>query len=154
MVRLVAATVVGVAGVVVALVLHDHHFAATFHMTMNGVPRSYRLATLPSWRDPLALVCAFTAIAAGALIARRPRRVGLALGVVGCAFAGAVYVHQQAVHTLVCPPGLFCPGVALPPSLWGHPASLLIMAAGLAAAVVLLLPRRWLLVRRLHLRHG
>ena len=154
MARLATAAVVGVLGVVAALVLHDHHFAATFHTTVNGVPRSYRVATLPPWRDPLALVCVFAALAAGVLIVRRPQRVGLALGVLGCAFAGAVYVHQQAVHTFVCPPGLYCFGVAPPPSVWGHPASLLIMAAGIATAVLLLLPRRWLVARRLHLRHS
>ena len=154
MARLAAAIGVAVAGLVAALVLHEHHFAATFHMTMNGTPRSYRAATLPHWRDPLALLCAFGAIAAGVLIARLPRRAGLALGVVGCAFAGAVYVHQEAVHTFFCPPGLLCPLVASPPTLWGHPASLLIMAAGIATAVLLLLPRHWLVVRRLHLRHG
>ena len=137
-----------------ALLLHDHHFAATFHMTVNGTPRSYRAPTLPLWRDPLGLVCAFGAVAAGILIARWPRRVGLALGALGCAFAGALYVHQNAVHTVFCPPGLLCPLIAQPPSLLGHPASLLIMAVGIATAVLLLLPRRWLVIHRLHFWHG
>ena len=138
--------------------LHDHHFVATFHMTANGVPRSYRATTIPPWRDPLALVCAFAAIAIGVWIAGRPRRLGLALGVVGCAFAGAVYVHQQAVHTFVCPPGWgYCPRVALfgpPPDLWHDSMSLLIMASGIAVAAVLMLPRRWMAARTLLPRQG
>jgi hypothetical protein len=154
MARLAASTGIAMAGVAAALVLHDHHFATTVHMTMNGTPRSYRAPTLPTWRDPLALVCAFAAVGAGVLVARRPQRIALALGIVGCAFAGAVYVHQEAVHTFFCPPGLLCPLIPTPPTLWGHPASLLIIAAGMAAAVLLLLPRRWLKVRRLHLRHS
>ena len=143
---LLAATGLALAGVASALLLHDHHFVATLHYKLDGA-RSYRYTTIPPWRDPLALVCAFGAIAVAVLLTRRLSRVGVALGVLGCAFAGAVYVHQAAVHTFVCPPGLFCPGQPLPPSLWSHPASLLIIAAGMATAVLLLLPRRWLAVR-------
>jgi hypothetical protein len=141
---------VAFAGVVAALVLHDHHFSATFHTTVNGVPEPYRAARLPLWRDPLALILAFTAIAAGVLIAKRPMRIGLALGVVGCAFAGAVYLHQQAVHTIICAPFMYgCVFTPSSPDLWHHAASLLVMAAGIAVAVALLLPRRWLLAPRL-----
>jgi hypothetical protein len=155
MARWAAGCGVAVVGIVAALVLHDHQFASTFHMTANGVPKSYRAATLPQWRDPLALVCAFGGIAAAVLIAKRPQRLGLALGVVGCAFAGAVYLHQQAVHTIVCPPFVYGCGIVAPsPDLWHHTASLLVIAAGIAVALVLLLPRRWLLVSRLRLRHG
>ena len=155
MARFATAGGVAVAGIVSGLLLHDQHFAATFHFTANGVPKSYRAATPPQWRDPLALVLAFAAIAAAVLFARRTRRLGIALGVAGCAFAGAVYLHQQAVHTIVCPPGAWgCGIIAAPPSLWSHPASLLVMAAGVAVAVALLLPRRWLVAPRLHLRHG
>jgi hypothetical protein len=39
------------------------------------------------------------------------------------------------------------------PGLWSYPASLSIIAAGLATAVLLVLPRRWLVPDRLRLRH-
>jgi hypothetical protein len=153
--RLAAAAGVVVAGVVTAFLLHDHQFAVTRYVTVNGVPRSYPMPTLPLWRDPLAIVCAFGATAAAVLLARRPRRIGLALGVVGGAFAGAVYVHQQAVHTYFCPPqtfGCFW-GPPRSPGLGSYPPSLSIIAAGVAVAVLLVLPRRWLVPDRLHLRH-
>jgi hypothetical protein len=135
--RLAASAGVIVAGVVAALVLHA----------------SYGPPTLPSWRDPLALVLAFGAAAAAVLLIGRPRRVGLAVGVVGSAFAGAVYVHQQAVHAFSCPPGAMCVLLPASPGLWSYPASLSIIAAGLATAVLLVLPRRWLAPDRLRLRH-
>ena len=152
---LFAATGVALAGLASALVLHDHHFVATFHVTVNGVPRSYRAGTIPPWRDPLALLCAFAGIAAAAWISGRWQRLELALGVVGCAFAGAVYVHQHAVHTLHCPPFVIgCPIGLLPTDLWHYWPSLLTMAAGLAVAVALMLPRRWMLVPSLHPRRS
>lgn len=139
-VRLLASTGVILAGIASALVLHDHHFVATFQMTANGVPRSYRAATIPHWRDPLSVFIAFTAVAVGIWIAVRPRRVHLSLGVVGCAFAGAVYLHQQAIHTIVCPPGAWGCITAPPPGLWHHSTSLLVMAAGIVTAALLMIP--------------
>ncbi len=143
MARLAAATGVCVAGIAAALLLHEHHFS----VAGNGF--ATRVPTLPPWRDPVAVVCAFGAIATAVVLAGRTRRVGLAVGVLGCAFAGAVYVHQQAVHTFVCPPGALCIPQSSP-SLWSHPASLLLVVAGVATAVLLVLPHRWLRGQKLH----
>src|SRR5215471_2041385 len=98
MVRMAGATAVILAGVVAAVTLHSLHFVTSFHgQGLDGRPWADRVATVPPWRDPLALVCAFAAIAAAVRIAiGRPWRLEFALGVVGCAFAGAVYLHQQA----------------------------------------------------------
>jgi hypothetical protein len=151
--RLAAAAGVIVTGVVAGVALHDHQFAVIGHMVVNGRLSVDHVPTLPSWRDPLALLCAFGATAAAVFLTRRPRRVGLAVGVVGCALAGAVYVHQQAVHTLVCPPGALCVSFPPAPGLWSYPASLLIIAAGIAVAVLLVLLCRWRVPDWLHLRH-
>jgi hypothetical protein len=133
-----------VAGLVAVLVLQDH-FVGDFTASLNAVPRSYR-----AWRDPVALLCAFAAIAAGLGIALgRLHRLELALGVVGCTLAAAVYVHQQDVHTFVCLPGYHCPAIMFRPDLWHDSRSLLILAVGFAAAIVLMLPRRWIVAHRL-----
>jgi hypothetical protein len=152
---LLVATGVALAGLASALILHDHHFVATFHVTVNGVPRSYRDTTLPLWRDPLAVLCVLAGVMGAVWIVGRRQRLELPLAAVGCAFAGAVYVHQQSVHTFDCPPFVIgCPLVLPPPDLWHYTPSLLIMAAGLAVAVALLLPRRWMVAHRLHPRRG
>jgi hypothetical protein len=145
--RLLAAAGVVVAGLVAVLVLQDH-FVGDFTASMSVVPRSYR-----AWRDPVALLCAFGAIALALRIALgRLHRLELALGVVGCTLAAAVYVHQQDVHTFVCPPGYHCPAIMFRPDLWHDSRSLLILAVGFALAVLLMLPRRWLVTQRLHPR--
>jgi hypothetical protein len=117
---------------------------------LNAVPRSYR-----AWRDPAALLLGFAAIAAALRIAvARTQRVALALGLVGCTLAAAVYVHQQAVHTFVCLPGYHCPAIMFRPDIWHDSRSLLIMAVGFAAAILLVLPIRWRVAPLLHPRRG
>jgi len=147
--RLLAATGVLVAGLVAVLLLRDH-FVGDFTASLNVVPRSYR-----AWRDPMALLCAFAAIALALRIALgRMHRFELALGVVGCTLAAAVYAHQQDVHTFVCLPGEHCPAIMFRPDLWHDSRSLLILAAGFAVAVVLMLPRGRIVTQRLHPRRG
>jgi hypothetical protein len=111
-----------------------------FTASLNVVPRSYR-----AWRDPVALLSAFAAIAVALRIALgRLHRLELALGAAGCTLAAAVYVHQQDVHTFVCLPGRFCPDITFRPDLWHDSRSLLIMAVGFASAMFLMLPSRWI----------
>ena len=99
--RLVGAVVVA-AGIVAILVLQDH-LVGDFATRGYVVPRAYR-----AWRDPVALLCLFTSIAVAVRIARgRLGCLELALGVMGCALAAAVYVDQQGAHPWFCPPGFF-----------------------------------------------
>ncbi len=74
----------------------------------------------------------------------------------GCAFAAAVYVDQQGAHPYFCPPGYHCPIYTrgFRPDLWHNAHSVLIVAVGLALAVFLMLPRRWLAAPVPHLRRG
>lgn len=147
--RLLAAAGVLVAGLVAVLLLQDH-FVGDFTASLNVVPQSYR-----AWRDPVALLCAFAAIAVAVRLAvGRSRPFQRALAVVGCTLAAAVYAHQQDVHTFVCPPGYHCPAIMFRPDLWHDSRSLLIMAVGFAVAVVLMVPRRWMVTQRLHPRRG
>jgi hypothetical protein len=147
--RLLTAAGVLVAGLVAVLLLQDH-LVGDFTASLNVVPRSYR-----AWRDPVALLSAFAAIALALRVAlRRRHRFELALGVVGCTLAAAVYVHQQDVHTFVCLPGEFCPAIMFRPDLWHDSRSLLIVGVGFAVAVVLMLPRGRIVTQRLHPRRG
>ena len=86
--RLLATAGVVAAGLVAVLLLQDH-FVGDFTASLNVVPRSYR-----AWRDPVALLCAFAAIVLALRIALgRLHRLELALAIVGCTLAAAVYVH-------------------------------------------------------------
>jgi hypothetical protein len=132
-------------------VLQDH-LVGDFATRGFAVPRSYRV-----WHDPVAVLCLFASIAAAIRIARRGLgRLELALGVMGCAFAAAVYVDQQGAHPFLCPPGYHCPIYTggFRPDLWHNSHSILIVAVGLALAVVLMLPRRWIPAPAPHLRRG
>jgi hypothetical protein len=114
------------------------------------VPRSYR-----PWHDPVALLCGFASLAAGVGIALgRLHRLELALAAIGCTLAAAVYVHQQDVHTFVCPRGYYCPSIMWRPDLWHDSRSLLSVIVGSAVAVVLLLPRGRMVARLPHLGRG
>jgi hypothetical protein len=147
--RLLAAAGVIAAGLVAVLLLQDH-LVGDFTASLNVVPRSYR-----AWRDPVALLCAFAALALALRIALgRLHRLELALGVVGCTLAAAVYVHQRDVHPFVCLPSQHCLAITSPPDLWHDSRSLLVLAVGLALAVVLMLPRGRLVTPRLHPRRG
>jgi cytochrome bd-type quinol oxidase subunit 2 len=146
---LLAAIGLAAVGLVATFLLQDH-FVGDFTASLNVVPRSYR-----AWRDPAALLLGFAAIAAAVWIAvARTQRVALALAVVGCTLAAAVYVHQQAVHTFVCPPGYHCPAIMFRPDIWHDSRSLLIMAVGFAAAIVLVIQIRWRVAPLLHSRRG
>lgn len=145
--RLLLASGVLAAGAAAVLVLQDH-FVGDFTASLNVVSSSYR-----AWHDPVALLCAFASIAVAFRIAvGRWHRLALALVVVGCTLAGSVYVHQQDVHTFVCPPGYHCPAIFFPPDLWHDPRSLLVFVAGLAASVVVMLPHRWIVAQGWRLR--
>jgi hypothetical protein len=140
-----------VAGLVAVLLLQDH-LVGDFATRGYLVPRSYR-----AWRDPAALLCLFASIAAAVRIARGGQgRLELALGVMGCAFAAAVYVDQQGANPWICPPGYHCPinTHMFRPDLWHNSHSVLIVAVGLAVAVVLMLPRSWIAAPAPHLRRG
>ena len=136
-------------GLVAVFVLQDH-LVGDFTASLNVVPRSYR-----AWRDPVALLWAFAAIAVALqIVTGRWQRVELALGAVGLTLAAAIYVHQQDVHAFVCPPGYHCPAIMFRPDLWHDSRSLLIMAVGFATAAVVMLPRRWIVVPLPRLRRG
>ena len=146
---LLAAVGLATGGLVATFLLQDH-LVGDFTASLNAVPGSYR-----AWRDPAALLLGFAAIAAALRIAvAGTQRVALALGLVGCTLAAAVYVHQQAVHTFVCLPGYHCPAIMFRPDIWHHSRSLLIMAVGFATAILLVLPIRWRVAPLLHPRRG
>jgi hypothetical protein len=146
---LLAAIGLATAGLVATILLQDH-FVGDFTASLNVVPRSYR-----AWRDPVALLLAFVAIAAAArIVIARTQRLAIALGMVGCTLAAAVYVHQQAVHTFVCLPGYHCPAIMFRPDIWHDSRALLIMGVGFAAAIVLVLPIRRRVAPLLHPGRG
>lgn len=146
--HLLAAAGIVVGGLVAAVVLQDH-FVADFTARVNVVPRSYRL-----WRDPVAVLCAFGSVAFAARIAvGRGQRLQLAVGLLGCAFAAAIYSHQENFR-FACPPGDHCEPITLRPDLWHDSRAQLILAVGVAAAAVLAIPWRSIVPPLMHPRRG
>jgi hypothetical protein len=147
--RLLAAAGVVAAGLVAVLVLHDH-FVGDFTRSFNAVPRSYR-----AWHDPVALLCAFASVAVALrIVVGRFHRSGLALLVIGCTLAASVYVHQRDVHPFFCGPWDHCLAIMFRPDIWHDSLSLLILAVGFAAVVVVMLPRRWIATQRVRPQRG